>query len=106
MAAARERGFLREAWDLAWPYWKSEEKWSAIGLLVAVIGLNLFAVWLNVRLNTWNNAFYNALQQYNWAEFWRQFGIFGIIAFALIVDAVYSLYLRQILHISNITGCS
>ena len=32
-------------------------------------------------------------------EFWRQFGIFGIIAFALIVDAVYSLYLRQILHI-------
>src|SRR6516225_6875540 len=99
MAAARERGFLREAWDLAWPYWKSEEKWSAIGLLVAVIGLNLFAVWLNVRLNTWNNAFYNALQQYNWAEFWRQFGIFGIIAFALIVDVVYSLYLRQILHI-------
>ncbi len=39
------------------------------------------------------------LQQYNWTEFWRQFGIFGIIAFALIVDAVYSLYLRQILHI-------
>ncbi len=99
MAAATERGFLRQAWDLAWPYWKSEEKWSAIGLLLSVIALNLFAVWLNVRLNTWNNAFYNALQQYNWIEFWRQFGIFGIIAFALIVDAVYSLYLRQILHI-------
>src|SRR5271170_7893476 len=99
MAAATERGFLREAWDLSWPYWKSEEKWSAIGLLVAVVALNLFAVWLNVRLNTWNNNFYNALQQYNWAEFWRQFGIFGIIAFALIVVAVYSLYLRQILHI-------
>ncbi len=99
MAAATERGFLRQACDLAWPYWKSEERWSAIGLLLAVIALNLFAVWLNVRLNSWNNAFYNALQQYNWIEFWRQFGIFGIIAFALIVDAVYSLYLRQILHI-------
>jgi vitamin B12/bleomycin/antimicrobial peptide transport system ATP-binding/permease protein len=99
MAAATERGFLRQAWDLAWPYWKSEEKWSAIGLLVSVVALNLFAVWLNVRLNTWNNSFYNALQQYNWAEFWRQFGVFGIIAFALIIDAVYSLYLRQILHI-------
>jgi vitamin B12/bleomycin/antimicrobial peptide transport system ATP-binding/permease protein len=99
MAAATERGFLRQAWDLAWPYWKSDERWSAIGLLVSVIALNLFAVWLNVRLNTWNNNFYNALQQYNWSEFWRQFGIFGIIAFALIVDAVYSLYLRQILHI-------
>ncbi|MGA8760976.1 MAG: ABC transporter ATP-binding protein/permease [Stellaceae bacterium] len=99
MASASERGFLREAWELTWPYWKSEEKWSAIGLLAAVVALNLFSVWLNVRLNRWNNDFYNALQQYNWTEFWRQFAIFGIIAFAMIVDAVYALYLRQILHI-------
>ena len=67
--------------------------------MVAVVALNLFSVWLNVRLNRWNNDFYNALQQYNWNEFWYQFGIFGIIAFAMIVDAVYALYLRQILHI-------
>ncbi len=99
MASASERGFLRQAWELTWPYWKSEEKWSAIGLLAAVVALNLFSVWLNVRLNQWNNDFYNALQQYKWGEFWRQFAIFGIIAFAMIVDAVYSLYLRQILHI-------
>ncbi len=99
MASASERGFLRQAWELTWPYWKSEEKWSAIGLLAAVVALNLFSVWLNVRLNRWNNDFYNALQQYNWTEFWRQFAIFGIIAFAMIVDAVYALYLRQILHI-------
>jgi putative ATP-binding cassette transporter len=99
MAAATKRGFLRQAWDLAWPYWNSEEKWAARGLLVAVIALNLITVALNVRLNTWNNDFYDALQQYNWPEFWRQFAIFGMIAFALIVVAVYSLYLRQILHI-------
>ena len=24
----KRRGFLREAWNLAWPYWASEEKWS------------------------------------------------------------------------------
>ncbi len=99
MAAAKEQGFLREAWRLAWPYWKSDEKWSAIGLLAAVVALNLIAVWLNVRFNSWNNAFYNALQQYDWNEFWRQFGIFGLLALGMIVDAVYSLYLRQILHI-------
>jgi vitamin B12/bleomycin/antimicrobial peptide transport system ATP-binding/permease protein len=99
MAAAKARGFLRQAWDLTWPYLKSEEKWSAIGLLAAVIALNLFSVWLNVRLNRWNNDFYDALQQYKWSEFWYQFGIFGAIAFAMIVDAVYALYLRQILHI-------
>ena len=68
MAVTTKQGFLRQAWDLAWPYWKSEEKWSAIGLLAAVIALNLITVWLNVRFNYWNNDFYNALQEYDWAE--------------------------------------
>ena len=90
MAVATKRGFLRQAWDLAWPYWKSEEKWSAIGLLAAVIALNLITVWLNVRFNYWNNDFYNALQQYDWPEFWRQFAIFGMLALAFIVVGVYS----------------
>ena len=99
MAVVTKRGFLRQAWDLAWPYWNSDEKWTARGLLLAVIALNLITVALNVRLNSWNNDFYNALQQYDWPEFWRQFAIFAIIAFLLIVVAVYSLYLRQILHI-------
>jgi putative ATP-binding cassette transporter len=99
MAMVTKVGFLRQAWKLAWPYWKSEEKWSAIGLLVAVVVLNLITVGLNVRFNTWYNDFYDALQQYNWTQFWRQLVIFGIIAFLFIVVAVYSLYLRQILHI-------
>src|ERR1700740_2462257 len=99
MAVPTKQGFLRQAWKLAWPYWKSEEKWSAIGLLVAVVALNLITVALNVRFNTWYNDFYNALQQYDWVQFWRQLAIFGIIAFLYIMVAVYSLYLRQILHI-------
>src|SRR5215510_3602421 len=99
MAVTTKGGFLRDAWEIARPYWNSEEKWAARGLLLAVVTLNLVTVALNVRLNSWNNDFYDALQQYDWAEFWRQFGIFAIIACSLIVVAVYSLYLRQILHI-------
>ena len=99
MTAATNGGFLRQAWRLAWPYWKSEEKWSAIALLGAIVALNLFNVWLNVRFNYWNNDFYNALQQYQWREFWRQFAIFGAIALASILTGVYSFYLRGILHI-------
>jgi vitamin B12/bleomycin/antimicrobial peptide transport system ATP-binding/permease protein len=96
---ARPRlGFLREAWRLAWPYWTSDEKWSAGGLLAAVVVLNLVYVWLTVRLNRWNNDFYNALQQYNWPVFWRQFAIFGMIAGAIIVVLVYQSYLQRILH--------
>ena len=99
MATASERGFLREAWNLAWPYWKSDEKWPAIGLLTAVVGLNLITVWLNVRFNYWNNNFYNALQEYDWAEFWRQFAIFGGLALAFMLVSVYAAYLQRILHI-------
>lgn len=99
MAATTKRGFLRQAWSLAWPYWKSEEKWSAIGLLGAIVALNLITVWLNVRFNYWNNDFYNALQQYEWLQFWRQFAIFGVIALSSIIVGVYSFYLRGILHI-------
>src|SRR3954464_9489408 len=92
-------GFLRVAWNLAWPYWTGDRKWSARGLLAAVVLLNLISVWLNVRLNTWNAQFYNALQEYDWPQFWWQFAIFGMIATALIVVAVYQQYLRQILQI-------
>jgi putative ATP-binding cassette transporter len=97
--ASSKRGFLRAAWSLAWPYWKSDEKWAARGLLAAVVALNLVAVWINVRLNLWNRDFYDALQQYDWPKFWWQFAVFCMIATAWVTVAVYSLYLRQILHI-------
>ncbi len=67
--------------------------------MAAVVALNLVYVWLTVRLNQWNNAFYNALQQYDWPVFWWQFAIFGMIATAIIVVLVYQSYLQRILHI-------
>ncbi len=99
MAVAMERSFLRQAWDLAWPYWKSEEKGSAIGLLAAIVALTLIMVWLNVRFNYWYNDFYDALQQYAWSKFWWQFAIFGMLAVSFIVVGVYAAYLQGILHI-------
>jgi vitamin B12/bleomycin/antimicrobial peptide transport system ATP-binding/permease protein len=97
--ALAKAGFLREAWKLAWPYWRSEEKWPAIGLLVAVVALNLAAVYLNVRFNLWNRDFYDALQEYDWPRFWWEFGVFCMLAAVWIAVGVYQLYLRQILHI-------
>jgi len=97
--ALAKAGFLREAWKLAWPYWRSEEKWSAIGLAVAVVALNLTQVYLNVRFNLWNRAFYDALQEYDWPRFWWQFAVFCMLATIWVAVGVYQLYLRQILHI-------
>jgi putative ATP-binding cassette transporter len=97
--ALPKTGFLRAAWSLAWPYWTSDEKWSASTLLASVVGLNLVYVWLTVRLNLWNNDFYNALQNYDWQNFWWEFAVFCMIATAIIVVLVYQTYLQRILHI-------
>lgn len=99
METRLKRSVVVEAWRLAKPYWTSEEKWSAWGLLLAVIVLNLGNVYISVRINEWNSAFYNALQAFNRPEFFHQLGIFCILAAAYIAMAVYALYLNQMLQI-------
>ena len=99
MEKRTKRNVVVEAWRLAKPYWSSEEKWSAWGLLLAVIALNLGNVYVSVRINEWNSAFYNALQALDRAGFFHQLGIFCILAAAYIAMAVYALYLNQMLQI-------
>lgn len=48
------------------------EKWVAYFLLGAIILLNLGQVGISVRLNTWQRAFGDALQNKDAPEFWRQ----------------------------------
>src|ERR1700688_876187 len=94
-----KRHVLRDAWRLAKPYWGSEEKWSARGLLFAVVALNLGNVYVSVRINQWNNAFYNALQKLDSSKFFHQLGVFCVLAALYIVMAVYALYFSQMLQI-------
>ena len=86
-------------WRLASPYFRSEDKWAGRVLLAAVIAIELSIVGINVLLNSWNNSFYNALQDKNWDAFVYQLGYFCILATAYIFLAVYQLYLNQWLQI-------
>ena len=61
--------FLRDAWQLARPYFNSEERWSARGLLAIIIALRLALVGITVELSFWRRAFYNALQDKDWDSF-------------------------------------
>jgi putative ATP-binding cassette transporter len=87
------------AWRLAKNYWTSEEKRSAWVLLLAVIVLNLGSVYIGVRINEWNRAFYNALQTFDAMELFRQVGIFCILVACAVVISVSALYLTQLLQI-------
>jgi putative ATP-binding cassette transporter len=93
------RALLRDAWTIARPYWFSEDRWAGRALLVAVIALNLGIVAINVMLNKWNLAFYNALQDKNYEIFLQQLLRFTWLAGSFIVVAVYELYLNQMLQI-------
>src|SRR6202521_5666998 len=94
-----KRSAVRDAWRLTKAYWASEEKWSAWGVLLAIIALNLGNGYISVRINEWNNAFYGALQAFNGGEVLHQLGIFSLLAAFYIAFAVYALYLNQMLQI-------
>jgi vitamin B12/bleomycin/antimicrobial peptide transport system ATP-binding/permease protein len=103
--------FLRDAWLLTKPYFtRSEERWSARGLLLAIIALNLSLVALTVILSYWRREFYNALQDKNWSAFMELLFLyrqtpsgwmpgFCELAVVHIAIAVYSVYLNQWLQI-------
>lgn len=91
--------WLKDAWFLARPYWKSTDKYKATALISIVIILNLLTIGASVALNKWNNKFYDALQNYDIASFYKLLAIFGIIAFSSITFAILAYYFRMILEI-------
>ena len=90
--------FPKRAWRLTYPYWQSEEKWRAWGLLILILVLNLGGVYLLYRLNQWNQAFYDSLEQKNAKAFWEQIWVFCTIAAVWVLVAVYKAYVAQVLQ--------
>src|SRR3954462_11417866 len=95
----RTTRFLKAFWALTKPYWVSRQRAVGLTLLATVVGLSLLLVWVEVKFNAWNNDFYNTLQNKDQAEFFRQLGLFFVIAINYIVLSVYRLYFQQMLQI-------
>ncbi len=93
------RQFASRVWALSAPYFRSDDKWKARGLLAAIVVLNLAAVYMLVLLNDWNRVFYDALQNKDQPVFWQQLARFTYLAFAFIIIAVYKFYLTQLLEV-------
>ena len=103
---------LKEGWSLAKPYFKSEQKRVAWGLLGTVVALNLIQVGLNVILTYWSADFFNAIQVYDvktvvtllYLPIVQIQGKGPMAGFAELVTvyvliAVYATYLTQMLQI-------
>lgn len=90
---------LKDCWQLAKPYWSSEEKWRAIGLILVVIAFNLLVVYMSVLFNKWNNAFYDSIQHYDKKAFFKLLITFSYYAFFYILFQILSYLVRKILEI-------
>ncbi|MBI1890873.1 MAG: ABC transporter ATP-binding protein/permease [Burkholderiales bacterium] len=94
----KEPANWRAVWRLIRPYWSSDEKWRARGLLFAIVALALAMVYLNVLFNSWNRDAFNALETKNYSAFKEQLWRFSYLAFIYISVAIYKVYLRQALE--------
>lgn len=90
---------LTHTWALTKPWFVSEEKNRARGLLAVVVALTLVMVGINVVFSLWQARFYNALQEKDWDGFVRELTFFTLLAAIAIIISGYNVYLKLILQL-------
>lgn len=86
--------------ELVLPFWtRSEQRGPAWGLLFLTLILILAMVYSLVLLNRWNQEFYDALQNLNKDEFFRQLWRFFFIALGYSIVMAYKFYVLQSLAV-------
>jgi putative ATP-binding cassette transporter len=93
--AAAEAGLGPQLWMMVQAFWASPQRVKILLLgvaLVVVIGTTAFA---QIRLNAWNQPFYDAIQRKDLDEFLRQLIVFAVIASVLLCLNVAQTWLRE-----------
>jgi vitamin B12/bleomycin/antimicrobial peptide transport system ATP-binding/permease protein len=94
---AEERGEAR-----VWPFprFAARESAIAIAMIVVLVLINQGQVGISVRLSFFNRDWFNAIQERNAGEFWRQlFYVFTPWAFVYVTTAVVEYVLKSMLTI-------
>ena len=100
MTANQDNKIDRHAiWHMIKPYWVSEERGKAWGLLAVIIALVLLLVYINVLITDWNRTMYDSMQNKDFVAFKQLLWQFSYLAFSYIVVATARIYLTQSLQI-------
>lgn len=92
--------FIRQVWThLIRPYWVSEERWIATGLLGGYLVLMGLFIYISVRLNYLNNDLFTALQNLDSPTFFYLLGVFCAVACFSILFFALKFYFLQNLEI-------
>lgn len=82
-------------WAIAKPYWFSNEKWGARGLLAVVLLLLLVASGIDVTISFLNRNLLTTLEQRNVSGFWQAVLVFAIVIVIVTPLAVFFDYLAD-----------
>src|SRR5437868_15247544 len=90
---------LRTFLTLALPYFRSDERWRARGLLLGVIAGELGFVAVAVTVIQWNARFFNALEARDWQAFMHELVVFGFITVGAIAVGMAQYFFGTTLQI-------
>ncbi len=91
---------FRDAWRLMAPYWSSEERWKARGLLVGVVTTVLIGIYFQVLINEWSRITFDAFQNYNVDLFISQWKYFALYLTGFLVAFMTQVYFKNKLIIA------
>lgn len=98
-ALSKLRALGRVGFDLALPYFRSDERWIARGLLAAAFAIEILQVGIALLVNQWNANFYNALEARKWDAFLIQLLVYNALLIATVFRNVTGVYVRKSLII-------
>lgn len=107
---------IRQIWRLTYPFFAAKDettvdvwllgrlrvqvRWLALTFLLVVVGAEFAKVAINVRLSYFSRDWFNAIQDKNEAEFWRQLlMVFSFWAVIYVTVAIYQYAIRSYLTI-------
>ncbi|WP_233161337.1 MULTISPECIES: ABC transporter ATP-binding protein/permease [unclassified Achromobacter] len=93
--AALPRDKAHGTWALIRPFWFSEQRHRARAMLALVVLLNLAIVYVNVRINSWFAAFYDAIEKHDFPAFKHLLLVFTVLAVFFILMSTAQIYVRQ-----------
>ncbi len=88
-------GLISDIFWMASAFWTSRQRNKLIGLAVALVAVVGATAYMQIRLNSWNGPFYNALTRKDMPAFLTQLEVFGAIAGILLVLNVAQMWLNQ-----------
>ena len=94
-----ESGLVAQVGMMLRASWASPVRGALISLIVGTFLVVAATAYGQIKLNTWNQPFYDALSHKNLHEFWRQLGVFGVIAGALLALNVGQRWLVETLKL-------